>query len=208
MRRPQLRRRRSRLDPRETSSCGQANRPASPRPTETAERQAVRRDHPLPIRGREVQRTLRGRQRDVHHRQVKHDHELRDADHSEGEPRRRPVDMALTAPGIALISYLCYEVVGSSRHGRADMTSAKTHRRDRRHRRRRESAASVPWDRSWPREYTIESRKSLVRGSSVRRFDEAERPRSGGNGRPSAEHSCDPGLRVVDAASKPNDLRT
>jgi len=54
------------------------------------------------------------------------------------------VDMVLTAPSIALISYLCYEVAGSCRPGRADARSAKTRRRDRRHRRRDENFASVP----------------------------------------------------------------
>ena len=49
-------------------------------------REAVGRHDPLPIGGREVQRALRRRQRDVHHRQVENHHELRGADHAERQP--------------------------------------------------------------------------------------------------------------------------
>ena len=42
--------------------------------------------HPLSIGGREVQSLLRRRQRDVHHREVEHDHQLRDPDYSEDQP--------------------------------------------------------------------------------------------------------------------------
>jgi hypothetical protein len=33
-----------------------------------------------------VQGALRGRQRDVHHRGVEHDHQLRQADHAQDQP--------------------------------------------------------------------------------------------------------------------------
>jgi hypothetical protein len=44
---------------------------------QAAERKRVRGDHPLPVHRREMQRTLRRRQRDIHHRQVQHHHQLR-----------------------------------------------------------------------------------------------------------------------------------
>ena len=53
---------------------------------QAAERQRVGGDHPLPVHGSEAQRPLRGRQRDVHHRQVQHHHQLRQADHAQDEP--------------------------------------------------------------------------------------------------------------------------
>ena len=53
---------------------------------QAAERQRVGGDHPLPVHGSEVQRPLRGRQRDVHHRQIQHHHELCQADHAQDEP--------------------------------------------------------------------------------------------------------------------------
>ena len=52
---------------------------------QAAERQGVGSDHPLPVHGSEMQRTLRGRERDVHHREVEHHHELRQADHAQDE---------------------------------------------------------------------------------------------------------------------------
>ncbi len=53
---------------------------------QAAERQRVRRHHPLPVHGDEVQRPLRGRQRDVHYRQVEDDHELGDGDRRQDQP--------------------------------------------------------------------------------------------------------------------------
>ena len=53
---------------------------------QAAERQGVGGDHPLPVHGGEVQRPLRGRQRDVHHRQIQHHHQLGQADHAQDEP--------------------------------------------------------------------------------------------------------------------------
>ena len=53
---------------------------------QAAERQGVGGDHPLPVHGREVQRPLRRRQRDVHHREVQDHHELRQADHAQDQP--------------------------------------------------------------------------------------------------------------------------
>ena len=53
---------------------------------QAAERQRVRGDHPLPVRQREVQRPLRRGQRDVHDRRVQHDHQLRQADHTQDQP--------------------------------------------------------------------------------------------------------------------------
>src|SRR6201999_1039230 len=43
---------------------------------QTAEREGVRRDRPLAALGREAERPLRGRQRDVDDRCVEHDHDL------------------------------------------------------------------------------------------------------------------------------------
>ena len=53
---------------------------------QAAERQRVGGDHPLPVRGGEAQRPLRRRQRDVHHRDVQHHHELRQADDAQDQP--------------------------------------------------------------------------------------------------------------------------
>jgi hypothetical protein len=53
---------------------------------QAAERQRVRGDHPLPAGGSEIQRPLRRRQRDVHHRQVQDHHQLRQADHAQDQP--------------------------------------------------------------------------------------------------------------------------
>ena len=66
---------------------------------QAAERQGVRGHHPLPVHRGEVQRTLRGRQGDVHHRDVQDDHELREADDAEDEPAP-PVLRAGTADGV------------------------------------------------------------------------------------------------------------
>ena len=66
---------------------------------QAAERQGVGRDDPLPVHRAEVQRVLRGRQRDVHHRDVKDHHELRKADHAEDEPAP-PVLRAGPAGGV------------------------------------------------------------------------------------------------------------
>jgi len=51
-----------------------------------AERQRVGGHHPLPVHRAEPQRFLRGRQRDVHDRDVQHHHQLRQADHAQDEP--------------------------------------------------------------------------------------------------------------------------
>jgi hypothetical protein len=53
---------------------------------QAAERQRVRRHHILPVDGGEVQRGLRGRQRDVHDRQVEDDHELGDGHRRQDQP--------------------------------------------------------------------------------------------------------------------------
>ena len=53
---------------------------------QAAEGQGVGGHHPLPVHRGEMQRVLRGRQRDVHHRDVEDDHELREADDAEDEP--------------------------------------------------------------------------------------------------------------------------
>ena len=57
---------------------------------QAAERQGVGGDHPLPVHRGETQRPLRGRQRDVHHRQVQDHHQLRQADHAQDEPAPVP----------------------------------------------------------------------------------------------------------------------
>jgi hypothetical protein len=66
---------------------------------QAAERQAVGGDHPLPVHGAESQRALCRRQRDVHHRQVQHHHELRQADHAQDQPPP-PVPAAAGSRGI------------------------------------------------------------------------------------------------------------
>jgi hypothetical protein len=53
---------------------------------QAAERQRVGGDDPLPFAVREVQRQLRRRQRDVHHRHVEHDHQLSGSDHRQDQP--------------------------------------------------------------------------------------------------------------------------
>jgi hypothetical protein len=65
---------------------------------QAAERQGVGRDHPLPVHGGEVQRPLRGRQRDVHHREIQDHHQLRQADHAQDQPP--PVPGAVGGGGI------------------------------------------------------------------------------------------------------------
>jgi hypothetical protein len=75
---------------------------------QAAERQRVRGDHPLPLHRGETQRPLRGRQRDVHHRQVEDHHELRQADHAQDEPP--PVPGAVGGRGIRHDSPLLFSV--------------------------------------------------------------------------------------------------
>jgi len=65
---------------------------------QAAEPQRVGGDHPLPVRGGEVERVLCGRQRDVHHRDVEDHHQLRQADHAQDEPA--PVPGAVHGGGI------------------------------------------------------------------------------------------------------------
>ena len=55
---------------------------------QAAERERVGGDDPLAVAVGEVQRLLRGRQRDVHDRRVEDDHQLRDAEDGE-DPQRR-----------------------------------------------------------------------------------------------------------------------
>ena len=66
---------------------------------QAAERQRVGGDHPLPVHGAETQRPLRGRQRDVHDRQVQHHHQLRQADHAQDQPPP-PVPAAAGSRGL------------------------------------------------------------------------------------------------------------
>jgi hypothetical protein len=54
---------------------------------EPAEHQRVGVDHPLQVRRRELEVVLDRRQRDVHDRGVEDDHELREADQHQDEPR-------------------------------------------------------------------------------------------------------------------------
>jgi hypothetical protein len=66
---------------------------------EAAEHERIAVDHPLQVRGAEPEVGLDRRQRDVHHRRVEDDHELREADDDEDEPaaglagRRRLYDL-------------------------------------------------------------------------------------------------------------------
>ena len=69
--------------------AGQVGQPAAEQ-QQAAERQRVRGDHPLPVHGGEVQRPLRRRQRDVHHREVQDHHQLRQADHAQDQPAPVP----------------------------------------------------------------------------------------------------------------------
>ena len=72
-------------------------RPLTPQPIrqpppeqqQGTERQRIRSDHPLPIRIRETQITLRRRQRNVHHGAIKHHHELRKPNKSQRPPSTR-----------------------------------------------------------------------------------------------------------------------
>ena len=57
-----------------------------PRSRKPPKIERVRVDHPLQVRLRHVQVRLDRRQRDVHHRRVENDHELREADEAENEP--------------------------------------------------------------------------------------------------------------------------
>jgi hypothetical protein len=61
-----------------------ASRP--PSSSRLAEGQGVRGDHPLPVHRGKVQCPLGRWQRDVHHREVQDDHQLRDADHAQDQP--------------------------------------------------------------------------------------------------------------------------
>ena len=56
---------------------------------EAAEQQRVRVDDPLEVRFGHLEIRLDRRQRDVHDRRVEHDHELRETDEDEDEPRIR-----------------------------------------------------------------------------------------------------------------------
>jgi hypothetical protein len=93
------------------ASCGaeQVGQPAAEQQQAT-ERQGVRRHDPLPVRGGEAQRVLRGRQGDVHHRDIQDDHELREADHAEDEPPP-PVPGAVGSRGIRHDIHASFPVV-------------------------------------------------------------------------------------------------
>ncbi len=90
---------------------------------QAAECQRVGGHHPLPVHGREPQRSLRGRQRDVDDRGIEHHHQLGDADDAEdhppagvglrrrGRPARRP---AVARADVAHLSHLSGGYVSTS----------------------------------------------------------------------------------------------
>ena len=80
-------------DPGEADQPGQERdlparqvRQPAPQQQQAPERQRVRGDHPLPVHRGEVQRPLRRRQRDVHHRKIEDHHQLSQADHAQDQP--------------------------------------------------------------------------------------------------------------------------
>ena len=80
----------------------QISQPA-PEQQQAAEGERVGRHHPLAIRVPEAQIPLRRGQRDIHHRRVQHDHQLRDAQHRQDPP---PLGVGLNA-GTGVLCAAC-----------------------------------------------------------------------------------------------------
>ena len=97
---------------------------------EAAEGQRVGRDDPLPVVVGEVQRVLRGGQRDVHDRRVQHDHELRDAQHGKDEPATGVVRVATgygsRAAGVPVSPRLIVGRTDRAIHGRRHSSPSRT----------------------------------------------------------------------------------
>ena len=88
---------------------------------EAAEHERVGVDDPLEVRGAEPEVGLDRRQRDVDHRRVEHDHELREADDDEDDPA-----VALGIARARGLDELVLGLCGGGRHGTSEASNRYT----------------------------------------------------------------------------------